>query len=139
MAQPVFLAAAWSSLGDETLVDKLLVGLQVTSGGRLRAGDVFVPGLHAGEPGVETTADAAFERTLAALQASRVVVAVLDGGRTSDDVAFLVAYAFAAGKPVIGFATERRQVPSHLVRGACAEIVGDVKTLGEALARRLTS
>lgn len=136
-ARPVFLAAPWSSYGDEVLVDKLLVSLQVASGGAFRASEVFVPGLHVGEPGVEASAERAFEETLTALQGARVVVAILDGPRVEDDVAFLVAYAFAAGKPVVGFRSERRSSPSHLVLGACSRVVGDVRELGGVLAELL--
>lgn len=137
MAKPVFLAAPESSAGDLGLIDKLLVSLQAATGGALAPSTVFVPHLDVGDVGIETDAATSFTRSLTALQEARVVVAVLDGARTDDGVAFLLGYAFAAGKPVIGYRTDRRLVPHPLVEGACADVVGDVRALAAALRARL--
>src|SRR5687767_3174568 len=100
MSRPVFLAAPDRGAGALALIEALLRELQVATGGALRGSDVFVPHLQVGDAGVEVDASAWFSRSLEALQEARVVVAVLDGPQADESVAFLVGYAFAAGKPV---------------------------------------
>lgn len=137
MPRPIFLAAPESSAADLGAIDKLLVSLEVASGGAVRPSLVFVPHLAIGDVGVETDRATHFSKCLQAVQDARVVVAVLDGPRTDDGVAFLAAYAFAARKPVIGWRTDRRLALHPLVETACSEIVGDVKALAAALVARL--
>lgn len=136
MPRRVFLAAP--ELGDGALaaVDKLLATMEPLSAGALRAGDFFVPHLHVGDVGVETDAATYFERSLAALQEADVVVAVLDGAQVDENVAFWLGYAFAAGKPVVGYRSDRRAT-GPMPAGALAETVADPRTLAKALARRL--
>jgi nucleoside 2-deoxyribosyltransferase len=47
-----------------------------------------------------------------------------------------MGYAFAAGKPVVGFATDRR-AKGPMVSGALVETATDVKGLAAALAKVL--
>ncbi len=49
-----------------------------------------------------------FERDLAGMDRSDVVVAILDGADVDSGTAFEVGYAFAKGKPVIGLKTDMR-------------------------------
>lgn len=133
MAKPIFLAAPDSNAAEIGLIDKLLVSLQVVTGNAVSGSTVYVPHLAIGDSGVEVDAATWFTKALTALQESRVVVAVVDGGRTDDGVAFLMGYAFAAGKPVVAYRTDRRLVPHPLVEGAASAVVGDVKALAAAL------
>jgi nucleoside 2-deoxyribosyltransferase len=89
-----------------------------------------------GDVGVETDAAAYFTRSLQALQDARVVVAILDGPHVDESVAFWMGYAFAAGKPIVGFVTDRR-AKGPMVSGAQVETVADVKALAAALAKVL--
>ncbi len=136
MARPVFLAAPERGAGALALVEALLREIQVATGGALKGSDVFVPHLQVGDPGVDVEASAYFQRSLEALQEARVVVAVLDGPQADEGVAFLLGYAFAAGKPVIGYATDGR-AKGPFSEGACAEVVHDVRGLVAALGRAL--
>lgn len=137
MPREIFLAAPESSAGDLGAIDKLLVSLEVVSSGRFVPGAFFVPHLAIGDVGVDVDAAKHFTKCLSAVQEAKLLVALLDGPRTDDGVAFLVAYAFAAGKPVVGYRTDRRLALHPLVETACSEIVGDVKSLAAALAARL--
>lgn len=134
--RPVFLAAPEQGQGALGLVEALLRELQVVTGGALRGSMVFVPHLQLGDVGVEVDAAAFFSRSLEALQAARVVVAVLDGPQVDESVAFFVGYAFAAGKPVVALATDRR-AKGPLVEGAVVEVAHDVRALAAALGRLL--
>ena len=132
----VFLAAPDRGAGALGLVDKLILEMQVLTGGALKGSDWFAPHLQVGDVGVETDAATRFTASLEALQRARVVVAVLDGAQVDDEVAFLVGYAFAAGKPIVGFASDGRAHASA-VEAACREIVADARGLSQALARAL--
>lgn len=132
----VFLAAPELGTGSLAAVDKILVTMEPLSGGAVKPGDFFVPHLQIGDVGVETDAGAYFEKSLAALQAADVVVAVLDGPQVDENVAFWLGYAFAAGKPVIGYRSDRRAT-GVMPGGALAETVADPRALAKALARRL--
>ena len=134
--RPVFLAAPELGQGALSLIEGLLRELEVLTGGALRGSLVFVPHLQVGDAGVEVDAAAYFTRSLEAVQAARVVVAVLDGPQVDESVAFLVGYAFAAGKPVVGYATDRR-AKGPLVDGALVEVAHDARTLAAALGRLL--
>lgn len=134
--RPVFLAAPEQGQGALSLIEGLLRELQVLTGGALRGSMVFVPHLQVGDAGVEVDAAAYFTRSLEALQAARVVVAVFDGPQVDEGVAFLVGYAFAAGKPVVAFASDRR-VKGPLVEGAVVEVAHDARALAAALGRLL--
>lgn len=132
MARPIFVAAPEAGAGNLALLDKLTVQLQVATGGAVAGSSMFVPHLQAGDPGVETTREAYFTRSLEALQDARVVVAVLDGPQVDENVAFLLGYAFAAGKPVVGFVSDGRE-KGPFAEGALAATVHDVKGLAAAL------
>lgn len=134
--RPVFLAAPEQGQGALSLIEGLLRELQVATGGALRGSMVFVPHLQVGDAGVDVEPAAYFTRSLEALQAARVVVAVVDGPQVDESVAFLVGYAFAAGKPIVAFATDRR-VKGPLVEGAVTEVAHDVRGLAAALGRLL--
>ncbi|HWH07869.1 MAG TPA: nucleoside 2-deoxyribosyltransferase [Candidatus Thermoplasmatota archaeon] len=134
--RPVFLAAPEQGQGALSLIEGLLRELQVLTGGALKGSHVFVPHLQVGDVGVDVDAAAWFTRCLEAIQEARVVVAVLDGPQVDESVAFLVGYAFAAGKPVVGYATDRR-VKGPLLEGAVAEVANDARALAAALGRRL--
>lgn len=136
MPRPVFLAAPERGAGALGLIDKVILELQFATGGALRGTHVYVPHLQAGDVGVETDAATWFSRVLEGLSESRVVVAVLDGPQVDEQVAFLVGAAFAARKPVIGYATDGRG-KGALVEGALSEIVSDPKGLATALAKVL--
>lgn len=131
--KPVFLAAPEANAADLGLIDKLLVSLEVASGGAVAPRHVFVPHLGVGDVGVDVDAGTYFSKTLKALQDAKVLVAVLDGAKTDDGVAFLVAYAYAAEKVIIGYRTDRRLTPHPLVEGVLSEVVSDVKSLAAAL------
>lgn len=134
----VFLAAP--ELGDGALaaIDKILVTVEPLSGGALKPADFWVPHLQAGDVGVEVDAAAYFEKSLAALQEASVVVAVLDGPQVDENVAFWAGYAFAAGKPVVGYRSDRRAT-GVMPAGALVEVVADPRALAKALARRLSA
>lgn len=134
MARPVFLAAADRGAGSLSLIEGLVRELQILS--PLKGSDVFVPHMQIGDVGIETDAAAHFSRSLEAIAASRVVVAVLDGPQVDDGVAFLVGCAFAARKPVIGYATDGR-AKTHFVELALTELAHDPRSLSVALARAL--
>jgi nucleoside 2-deoxyribosyltransferase len=54
-----------------------------------------------------------FEDDLAAIEHSDFVIAILDGGHIDEGVAFEIGYAFALGKPCVGFQTDaRRALPT---------------------------
>jgi nucleoside 2-deoxyribosyltransferase len=136
MARPVFLAAPERGAGALAHVEALLRELQVATGGALKGSDVFVPHLQVGDPGVDVEPGAYFQRSLEALQQARVVVAVLDGPQVDEGVAFLLGYAFAAGRPCVGYVTDgRRKGP--FPEGAAVEVVTDVRALAAALAKVL--
>ncbi|MBA7680968.1 hypothetical protein ES703_89294 [subsurface metagenome] len=59
---------------------------------------------------VEAAEQKIFEKDLAAIEAADLVIAVLDGAHVDEGVAFEVGYAFALGKPCIGFQTDARRV-----------------------------
>jgi nucleoside 2-deoxyribosyltransferase len=136
MARPVFLAAPERGAGALALIEALLRELQVATGGALKGSDVFVPHLQVGDPGIEVDAGTYFQRSLAALQDARVVVAVLDGPQVDENVAFLLGYAFAAGKPCVGYVTDAR-AKGALPEGALGEVAADVTSLCAALAKIL--
>ncbi|MEA3200121.1 MAG: Nucleoside 2-deoxyribosyltransferase [Thermoplasmata archaeon] len=136
VARPVFLAAPDQGAGALALIEGLLRELQVATGGALKGSDVFVPHLQVGDAGVEVDGATWFARTLEGLASARVVVAVLDGPQVDEHVAFLLGYAFAAGKPTIGYATDGR-AKGALPEGACREVATDVRGLSAALARVL--
>lgn len=133
MAKPIFLAAPDANDADLQLIDKLIVSLQVVTQDEVSGRHVYVPHLAIGDAGVDVAADKWFTKALTAIQDAKVVVAAVDGGKTDDGVAFLMGYAFAAGKPVIAYRTDRRLVPHPLVDLAPATVVSDVKALGAAL------
>jgi nucleoside 2-deoxyribosyltransferase len=118
------------------LVESLLRELQVATGGALPPSHVFVPHLQVGDVGVEVDAAAFADRTLAALRAARVVVALLDGPQADEGVAFLVGYAHALGKPVVGYVTDAR-AKGALLSEACATGAHDARSLAAELARHL--
>lgn len=134
----VFLAAP--DLGDGSLaaIDKLLVTMEPLSGGVLRPEAFYVPHLQVGDVGIETDAATYFERSLGALQAAEVVVALLDGPQVDENVAFWLGYAFAAGKPVVGYRSDRRPTGA-MPAGSLAETVADPRALAKALVRRLAA
>ena len=136
MARTVFLAAPEKGQGARSLVEGLLRELQVVTGGALKGSDVFVPHLQVGDVGVETDAAALFQRSLEALQQSRVVLAVLDGPQVDEDVAFWLGYAFAAGKPCVGLLTDGRP-KGVMPEGALRHVATDVRGLSIALADAL--
>lgn len=136
MARPVFLAAPESGAGALSLLEGLLRELQVLTGGALKGSHVFVPHLQVGDVGAETDATTYFQRSLEALQEARVVVAVLDGPQVDESVAFWLGYAFAAGKPVVGYVTDRR-AKGPMVSGALVATVVDARGLADALAKVL--
>lgn len=119
------------------MIEALLRELQVVTGGAVKGSDVFVPHLQVGDVGVDVDAPTAFTRTLEAIQSARVVVAVLDGPQVDDGVALLVGYAFAAGKPVIGYATDARSKHA-LLDAALVDVARDVRALAAALAKHPT-
>ncbi len=100
MPRPIFLAAPERGAGALGLVDKIVLELQLATGGALKGSSIFVPHLQAGDAGIDTDAATYFTRSLQAINDARVVVAVLDGPQVDENVAFLVGCAFAAGKPV---------------------------------------
>jgi nucleoside 2-deoxyribosyltransferase len=130
--RPVFLAAPGRGAGALAHVEALLRELQVVTGGALRGSDAFVPHLHADD----VDPARAFTRTLEALGEARVVVAVLDGPQADDAVAFLVGYAFAAGKPVVGLVTDGR-AKAPLLEGALTDVAHDARGLAEVLRKHL--
>lgn len=132
--RPVFLAAPEQGDAALGLVDKLLLQLQVATGGALKGSHIFVPHLQVGDVGVETDAAAYFSRSLAALQEARVVVAVLDGPQVDESVAFWLGYAFAARKPVVGYLSDRR-AKGPMVSGALTAIARDPQELARELAK----
>ena len=52
-----------------------------------------------------------FEMDIAAIYSADLVIAVLDGSHIDEGVAFEVGFAFASGKPCIGFC---KQMPGAL-------------------------
>lgn len=136
MSRPVFLAAPDRGHAAHGLIESLLRELQVTTGGALKGSHVFVPHIQVGDVGVEASADAYFTRSLEALRAARVVVAVIDGPQVDDGVAFWMGYAYATSKPIVAFVTDGR-AKSPMVAGAPADAAHDVKGLTAALAKHL--
>lgn len=134
--RPVFLAAPDRGHAAEGLVEALLRELQVATGGALRGSLVFVPHMQVGDVGVDASAEAYFTRSLEAIQQARVVIAVLDGPQVDENVAFWLGYAFAAGRPVVGYRTDRRET-GPMVGGALSETAHNGKSLAAALARHL--
>lgn len=132
MARPLFLAAPERGAAAVGLIDKLLVELQFLTGGAVKASDWFVPHLQVGDVGVEVDAATWFQKSLAALGDARVVVVVLDGAQVDENVAFLLGYAFAAGKPCIGITTDGR-AKGPLAEGALRALVHDARGLAGAL------
>jgi nucleoside 2-deoxyribosyltransferase len=59
---------------------------------------------------VQTAEQTIFEKDLAAIESSDLVIAVLDGGHIDEGVAFEIGYAFALGKTCVGFQTDARRV-----------------------------
>ena len=131
--KPVFLAAPDRGHAAHALVEAMLRELQVATGGALRGSDVFVPHLHANE----LDPAAYFSKSLEALQGARVVVAVLDGAQVDESVAFWMGYAFAAQKPIVGYATDAR-AKGAMVAGAVIAASHDVKQLAATLAGYLS-
>lgn len=131
MPRPVFLAAPERGAAALSLIETIVREMQIVSGGALKGSNIFVPHIQA-------EGDQYFQKTLEALQECRVVIAVLDGPQADENVAFLLGYAFAAGKPVIGYVTDGRH-KGAFVEGACAEMARDVRELGAALARALSA
>jgi len=90
---------------------------------------------------------ALFRRCLSEIDASDVVVAVLDGPDADSGAAFEMGYAYARGKPVIGVRTDYRPGPDRGVNlmpaGGCRYLVRefafneDVGQLARSVARRL--
>lgn len=136
MPRPVFLAAPERGLGAQSLIEALLRELQILSGGALRGSHVFVPHLQVGDVGAETDAATYFQRSLEALQEARVVIAVLDGPETDENVAFWTGYAFAAQKPIVAYVTDRRE-KGPMLAGAAVERATDARQLAAALAKLL--
>ena len=136
MPRPIFLATPDRGHGALSHIEALLRELQVLTGGAVSGSHVFVPHLQVGDVGVETDAPTRFQRSLQALQEARVVVAVLDGAQVDDEVAFLMGYAFAAEKPIVALATDRREKAAVLL-SACFEMVHDARGLQAALGRVL--
>ena len=136
MPRPVFLAAPEAGAGAQGLIEALLRELQVLTGGALKGSHVFVPHLQVGDVGIETDAAAYFTRSLEALNEARVVVAVLDGPQVDENVAFWLGYAFAARKPVLGYATDGRD-KGPMVGGALADVATDPRSLTDAIAKVL--
>jgi nucleoside 2-deoxyribosyltransferase len=136
VARLIFLAAPSSGAGALALIESLVRELQVVTGGALRGSDIFVPHIQVGDVGIEVDAPTFAARTLAALDAARVVVAVLDGAQVDDQVALLVGRAHARGVPVVGYATDGRS-KAPLVEAALAATARDVHALSAALARVL--
>lgn len=134
MAKPVFLAAPDQNDADLQLIDKIIVGLQVVTQDEVSARHVWTPHLAVGDAGVDVDAEKWFTKSLSALGEARVVVALVDGAKTDDGVAFLMGYAFAAGKPVIAYRTDRRLHLHPLVELSATTVVGDVKALAAAVA-----
>lgn len=132
----VFLAAPEKGQGARGLVESLVRELQVATGGALKGSDVFVPHVQVGDVGVETDAATFFARSLEALQEARVVVAVLDGPQVDEDVAFWLGYAFAAGKPCVGYHTDGRP-KGAMPEGALVQVARDLRALSSALATEL--
>jgi nucleoside 2-deoxyribosyltransferase len=132
--RPVFLAAPERGDGSLSVIDNLLLQLQVATGGALKGSHVFVPHLQIGDVGIETQAAAYFSKSLAALQDAQVVVAVLDGPQVDESVAFWLGYAFAARKPVIGYRSDRRDT-GPMVAGALAAVARDPRELARELAK----
>lgn len=138
MSRPVFLAAPERGAGALGLIDKLVLELQVATGGALKGSDVFVPHLQVGDVGIDVDGARYFQRSLEAIQGARVVIAVLDGPSVDDNVAFLVGYAFAAGKPIVAYVTDARE-KAALPAAACSDVARDVRELQAALARHLVA
>lgn len=130
--RPLFLAAPERGHAALGHVESLLRELQVVTGGALKGSDVYVPHLQAGDPGVEVSAADRFARSLEALQACRVVVAVLDGPQADESVAFWMGYAFAAAKPIVGYVTDGR-AKGPMVEGALSAVARDPRELQAAL------
>jgi len=79
-----------------------------------------------------------FEKDLAAIDGSDVVVAVLDGPDVDSGTAFEIGYAFARGKPVIGLKTDRRvfapgEEVNNMILQAAARLVRDPASLPSAI------
>lgn len=136
MARPIFLAAPEQGQGAQSLIEGLLRELQVMTGGALRGSHVFVPHMQIGDAGIETDAATYFTRSLQAIQEARVVIAILDGPQTDENAAFWTGYAFAAGKPIIAYVTDRR-AKGPMTTGAAAETAFDARGLAAALAKFL--
>lgn len=136
MPRPVFLAAPEQGAAALGLIDKVVLELQIATGGALKGSHIFVPHLQVGDVGIETDAATYFSKSLAAIQEARVVVAVLDGLQADENVAFLCGYAFAAGKPVVGFSTDGR-AKGTFVENVLTERARNVHELQAALARIL--
>lgn len=79
-----------------------------------------------------------FEKDLAAIDGSDVVVAILDGPDVDSGTAFEIGYAFARGKPVIGLKTDRRifapdEEVNNMILQAVARLVRDPASLPSAI------
>ncbi len=79
-----------------------------------------------------------FEKDLAAIDGSDVVVAVLDGPDVDSGTAFEIGYSFARGKPVIGLKTDRRtfapgEEVNNMILQAAARLVRDPASLPSAI------
>jgi len=136
MPRPILLAAPETGDAALGLIDKLLLELQVATGGALKGSHIFVPHLQVGDVGIDTDAAKYARQTAAALDEARVVIAVLDGPQVDESVAFLVGAAQRAGKPVIGYATDGRH-KGPLVEAAVTATASDVQSLAAALAKIL--
>lgn len=136
MTRPIFLAAAAGSRAAIGYIDKIYHDLHIATDGAVTASMIWNAHVELGDPGVETKPEEHFARTLTALNEARVVVAVVDGPQVDEEVAFLIGYAFAAGKPVVAFRTDGR-AKSVLVEGAIVESPTDLRALARAVRRHL--
>ncbi len=135
MARPIFLAAPEAGDGALGVIDKILVQLEIVSRGQFKGSQLFSPHLQVGDVGVDASSEDYFTRSLVALQESTVVIAVLDGPQVDENVAFLLGYAFASQKPVIGYVTDGRPKGPYTL-GVTATLVHDVKGLVKELRGR---
>jgi nucleoside 2-deoxyribosyltransferase len=77
-----------------------------------RDGGLLVKQVNDGVP-VDLAERRIFEQDLAAIEASDLLIAVLDGAHIDEGVAFETGYAFAVGKPCVGLQTDgRRALPT---------------------------
>lgn len=136
MARPIFLAAPELGQAATGLLDKILVELQIATGGALSPSLIWNAHVQVGDAGIDVKPEEYFAHTLTALSEARVVVAVIDGAQVDEQVAFLAGYAFAAGKPIIAYHTDNR-AKSVLLEGAAAERATDPRQLASLLRRHL--